>query len=63
MGELWDKLKGRVKQGVGRTTGDRSLEAEGHVDEGKGKVKGAFEDTKRAIKDAVDPDRTAPRRI
>jgi uncharacterized protein YjbJ (UPF0337 family) len=63
MGELWDKLKGRVKQGAGRVSGNRSLEAEGNVDEGKGRMKGAFEDAKRAVKDAVDPDRTPPRRI
>jgi uncharacterized protein YjbJ (UPF0337 family) len=63
MGELIDKLKGKFKQGVGRVSGDRSLEAEGHVDESKGKVKGGFEDAKRAIKDAVDPHRTPSTRI
>jgi uncharacterized protein YjbJ (UPF0337 family) len=55
MGEWIDKLKGRVKQGIGKVSGDRSLQAEGEVDEGKGKVKGVAEDVKRGIKDAVNP--------
>ncbi|HYE63920.1 MAG TPA: CsbD family protein [Phycisphaerales bacterium] len=37
-----DKLKGEVKKGLGTLTGDKSLEAEGHVDKAKGHVKDAF---------------------
>ena len=34
-----DKAKGAVKKGVGRATGDRKTEAEGHLDKAKGEVK------------------------
>ena len=59
MGEWTDKAKGRVKQAVGGATGDRELQAEGHVDETKGKAKGVVEDVKHGIKDALNPDRKA----
>lgn len=62
MGEMTDKLKGRVKETAGAATGDRELEAEGKKDTAKGHVKGAFEDAKHAVKDALDPDRPANRR-
>jgi uncharacterized protein YjbJ (UPF0337 family) len=42
-------------------TGDRELEAEGKTDTFKGNVKEKVEDAKRAIKDAVDPDRPSRR--
>lgn len=57
MGELTDKIKGKVKETAGVVKGDRELEAEGKRDTAKGEIKGAFEDVKREIKDAVDPDR------
>lgn len=57
MGELSDKIKGKVKETAGVATGDRELEAEGKKDTAKGEIKGAFEDAKRDIKDALDPDR------
>lgn len=53
MGELIDKAKGKIKQGAGAASGDKRLEREGKVDEAKGKVKGAAEDIKHAVKDAV----------
>ena len=31
-----DELKGKVKEGVGRATDDRDLEAEGHADQAQG---------------------------
>jgi uncharacterized protein YjbJ (UPF0337 family) len=34
-----DKAKGSVKKAVGRATGDRKTEAEGHLDKAKGEVK------------------------
>ena len=53
MGELIDKVKGKVKQAEGRATGNPSREAEGVADELKGKVKGAFEDIKSDAKRAL----------
>ncbi len=50
MGELIDKAKGKIKQVAGAVTGDEKLKAKGEVDELKGKVKGAVEDVKQAIK-------------
>ena len=41
-----DELKGQVKEGVGRATDDRDLEAEGHADQGKGNLKQAGEKVK-----------------
>lgn len=57
MGELIDKAKGKAKEVGGKITGDRSLETEGELDQAKGKVKGGFEEIKKDIKDAVDPNR------
>ena len=45
-----DELKGNIKQGVGRATGDRDLQAEGQADELAGKGKG----TMGAAKDTLD---------
>jgi uncharacterized protein YjbJ (UPF0337 family) len=45
-----EELKGKGKQGVGRATGDDSMEAEGRVDEGKGNIKQAGEKVKDAAK-------------
>jgi uncharacterized protein YjbJ (UPF0337 family) len=53
MGELIDKVKGKIKQGAGNVSGDKKLEREGKVDEAKGNVKGAVEDLKHAAKSAV----------
>ena len=61
MGEWTDKMKGKVKETTGAATGDRELEAEGKADTLKGNVKEKIEDTKQAIKDAVDPDRPSRR--
>lgn len=43
-------LKGKVKEGVGKLTGDRDLEAEGHLDQAKGKGQQALGDVKDAFK-------------
>jgi uncharacterized protein YjbJ (UPF0337 family) len=61
MGEMNDKLKGKVKETAGVVSGDRELEAEGKADTLKGKVKEKIEDAKRAIKDKVDSDRPSRR--
>ncbi len=53
MGELIDKAKGKAKEFQGKVTGDRSRQAEGVVDQVKGKAKGAFEDAKADVKRAI----------
>jgi uncharacterized protein YjbJ (UPF0337 family) len=62
MGEWTDKAKGKVKETTGAATGNRDLEAEGKKDTAKGKAKGAFEDAKHAVKDALDGDKEPERR-
>jgi uncharacterized protein YjbJ (UPF0337 family) len=53
MGEIIDKVKGKIKQAAGSVSGDKKLEREGKVDQAKGKVKGVVEDVKHAVKDAA----------
>ena len=45
-----DQVKGQVKEGVGRATDDRDLEAEGHGDQAKGNLKEAGEKVKDVFK-------------
>ncbi len=52
MGEIIDKVKGRIKQAAGALAGDKRLKHEGKVDETKGEMKGAVEDLKHAVKDS-----------
>jgi uncharacterized protein YjbJ (UPF0337 family) len=52
MGEIIDKAKGKIKQTVGKAVGDKKLVREGKIDEVKGKVKGAVEEVKHAVKNA-----------
>jgi uncharacterized protein YjbJ (UPF0337 family) len=49
-----DKIKGAVKEGAGKLTGDRRTEAEGETDQAKGDVKNAARDVKDAAKGARD---------
>jgi uncharacterized protein YjbJ (UPF0337 family) len=53
MGEIIDKVKGKVKRAVGVLVGDKQLERAGRADEVKGQLKGVVEDVKHAVKDAV----------
>ncbi len=53
MGEIIDKVKGKIKQTAGAATGDKKLEREGKLDTAKGKVKGAFESAKQTVKGAA----------
>jgi uncharacterized protein YjbJ (UPF0337 family) len=53
MGELIDKVKGKIKQTAGALGGNKKLEREGEVDEAKGEVKGAVAKVKHAVKDAA----------
>ena len=52
MGEIIDKVKGKIRHAAGALTGDKRLEREGKVDEAKGNAKGVVEDVKHTIKDA-----------
>ena len=60
MGELIDKVKGKVKEAAGKATNDKSLEAEGQVDQAKGAVKGAAEELKHGVKEALRNDPAKP---
>jgi uncharacterized protein YjbJ (UPF0337 family) len=43
-------LGGKVKEGVGKLTGNRDAEAEGHLDQAKGKGQKALGDLKDVLK-------------
>jgi uncharacterized protein YjbJ (UPF0337 family) len=45
-----ETAKVKVKEGVGKATGNESLEAEGHADQAKGDLKQAGEKVKDAFK-------------
>ena len=45
-----NNLGGKVKEGLGKLTGDEGLEAEGHLDQAKGKGQQALGDVKDAFK-------------
>ena len=57
MGERFDELKGNVKSGAGKLTGDREMEAEGRTERdtahAKREVKGAANQMKGRIKEGV----------
>jgi uncharacterized protein YjbJ (UPF0337 family) len=48
-GEI-DRLKGKVKQGIGRATDDPALQGEAALDEAKGTIKKTYGNVKDAIK-------------
>ncbi len=50
----WDKVKGTVKEGVGKVTGDEKLEAEGKADKVVGKTESAVGGVKDTVRDAAD---------
>ncbi len=52
-----DKIKGSVKETVGRATGDKETEAEGKADKVKGHVKDAAHDVKEAVNKAGHVDK------
>ena len=45
-----ETAKGKAKEGIGKATGNESLEAEGHADQAKGGLKQAVEKVKDAFK-------------
>lgn len=49
-----DKIKGNIKEGVGKMTDDKRLESEGKTDKAKGEVKDAAHDVKEAAKGVRD---------
>lgn len=49
-----DKIKGAIKEGVGKVTGDRRTEAEGKTDQAKGDVKNAAQDVSDSVKGVGD---------
>jgi uncharacterized protein YjbJ (UPF0337 family) len=48
------QVKGAVKEGLGKLTGDRDLEDSGTADRAKGKVQEGFGKAKRKIGEAVE---------
>ena len=46
MGGTTDKMKGAVKEGIGKMTDDKRTEAEGKTDQAKGEIKDAGQDLK-----------------
>jgi len=48
-----DKVKGAVKDTVGKVTGDEKMQAEGKLDKAKGAVHDAVGDAKDAVRDAI----------
>jgi|SwirhirootsSR3_FD_contig_61_7959860_length_272_multi_3_in_0_out_0_1 uncharacterized protein YjbJ (UPF0337 family) len=49
-----DKVKGAVKEGAGKLTGDKRTEAEGKTDQAKGKAKNAASKVKESAKGVRD---------
>ena len=50
----FDEIKGSVKEGLGKLTGDNSLEGEGLAEQVGSKVKEAAEGAKEAVEGAID---------
>lgn len=50
MGEKLDKTKGKAKTVAGAATGNERLEAEGHLDQAKGKAKNVLKGAKKSVK-------------
>ena len=50
IGNKGEGLGGKIKEGLGKATGDKSMEAEGHKDQTKANLKDAGENIKDAFK-------------
>ncbi len=46
-------IKGKVKEAIGKATGDAKLEAEGKTDKVEGKVQNAIGSVKDAVRDGL----------
>ncbi|MER5617336.1 CsbD family protein [Streptomyces sp. NPDC002215] len=49
-----DKMKGKAKEAMGKMTGDRRKEAEGKMDQAKGRTKDAMSDAEKRAKGTKD---------
>jgi uncharacterized protein YjbJ (UPF0337 family) len=49
-----DKTSGAIKEGIGKATGDTSMQVKGKMDQAKGDVHNALGDAKDAVKRADD---------
>ncbi len=49
-----ESLKGKIKEGAGKLTGDEDLEAEGQVEQGEGKAREKMGKAGRAVSDLAD---------
>ena len=50
-------IGGKIKEGLGKLTGDSKTETEGKMDQTEGKVQNTVGGVKDAVKDAFRPDR------
>lgn len=50
----FEEIKGSVKEGLGKLTGDKSLEGEGLAEQVVSKVKEAAEGAKETVENAID---------
>ena len=50
-------IGGKIKEGLGKLTGDSKTQAEGKADQAEGKVQNTFGGIKDTVRDAIDPDR------
>jgi uncharacterized protein YjbJ (UPF0337 family) len=48
------QIKGSVKEGIGKVTGDEKLKNEGKVDKAEGKIQNTVGGLKDKVRDAVD---------
>lgn len=49
-----DQTKGAIKEAVGKTIGDKKMQAEGSVDKLTGKLESAVGDAKETLRDVVN---------
>jgi uncharacterized protein YjbJ (UPF0337 family) len=49
-----DKAKGAIKEGAGKLTDNKNLEAEGKMDKAKGSAHNAAGDVKEGLRNAAD---------
>ena len=49
-----EKAKGSIKEGAGKLTGDKEMQAEGKIDKAKGSAHNAAGDVKDAARNAAD---------
>jgi uncharacterized protein YjbJ (UPF0337 family) len=50
----FDRLKGKVKEGIGEATGDERLEREGELDQAGGAIRQGFGETRRKAGEVIE---------